>query len=80
LLAPIMSARLDLAVTKKCDGVEPDNVRKEKSEERYTLILFFSLRSMGTLRTQVSPSPPLSRSRTTSGLRLKRTTEVSLLV
>jgi hypothetical protein len=26
LLGPIMSARLDLAVTKGCDGVEPDNV------------------------------------------------------
>lgn len=26
LLAPIMQARLDLAVTKKCDGVDPDNV------------------------------------------------------
>jgi len=26
LLAPIMEARLDLAVTKECDGVEPDNV------------------------------------------------------
>ena len=25
-LAPIMRARLDLAVQKKCDGVEPDNV------------------------------------------------------
>ncbi|MCA9922181.1 MAG: endo alpha-1,4 polygalactosaminidase [Anaerolineales bacterium] len=25
-LAPIMEARLDLAVAKKCDGVEPDNV------------------------------------------------------
>jgi hypothetical protein len=25
-LAPIMNARLDLAVTKQCDGVEPDNV------------------------------------------------------
>jgi len=26
LLAPVMSARLDLAVSKSCDGVEPDNV------------------------------------------------------
>ena len=26
LLGPIMKARLDLAVSKKCDGVEPDNV------------------------------------------------------
>ncbi len=26
LLAPVMAARLDLAVTKQCDGVEPDNV------------------------------------------------------
>lgn len=26
LLAPVMSARLDLAVSKGCDGVEPDNV------------------------------------------------------
>ncbi len=26
LLAPILKARLDLAVSKKCDGVEPDNV------------------------------------------------------
>lgn len=25
-LGPIMEARLDLAVTKGCDGVEPDNV------------------------------------------------------
>ncbi len=25
-LAPVMKARLDLAVTKQCDGVEPDNV------------------------------------------------------
>ena len=25
-LTPLMTARLDLAVTKKCDGVEPDNV------------------------------------------------------
>ena len=25
-LAPVMTARLDLAVTKQCDGVEPDNV------------------------------------------------------
>lgn len=26
LLAPIMRARLDLAKSKNCDGVEPDNV------------------------------------------------------
>ncbi len=26
LLAPVMNARLDLAVSKQCDGVEPDNV------------------------------------------------------
>jgi hypothetical protein len=26
LLGPILTARMDLAVTKKCDGIEPDNI------------------------------------------------------
>ncbi len=37
LLTPIMRARLDLAVTKRCDGVEPDNV---KLMHKYDVIWF----------------------------------------
>jgi hypothetical protein len=37
LLAPIMSARLDLAVQKGCDGVEPDNVDGYANESGFPL-------------------------------------------
>lgn len=36
-LAPIMTARLDLAVAKKCDGVEPDNVDGYTNETGFPL-------------------------------------------
>lgn len=37
LLAPIMTARLDLAVQKGCDGVEPDNVDGYTNESGFPL-------------------------------------------
>lgn len=37
LLAPILTNRLDLAVTKGCDGVEPDNVDGYLNENGFTL-------------------------------------------
>ncbi len=37
LLAPIMSARLDLAVRKGCDGVDPDNVNGYENETGFPL-------------------------------------------
>jgi hypothetical protein len=37
LLAPIMSARLDLAVQKGCDGVEPDNIDGYANESGFPL-------------------------------------------
>lgn len=37
LLAPIMTARLDLAVQKGCDGVEPDNVDGYANESGFPL-------------------------------------------
>ncbi|MFZ1757212.1 MAG: endo alpha-1,4 polygalactosaminidase [Caldilineaceae bacterium] len=36
-LTPVMTARLDLAVTKKCDGVEPDNVDGYANESGFPL-------------------------------------------
>ena len=36
-LEPIMSARLDLAVQKNCDGVEPDNVDAYENETGFPL-------------------------------------------
>lgn len=36
-LAPIMTARLDLAVEKKCDGVDPDNVNGYANETGFDL-------------------------------------------
>ncbi|HIP62302.1 MAG TPA: endo alpha-1,4 polygalactosaminidase [Sulfurovum sp.] len=36
-LAPIMKARLDLAVTKGCDGVEPDNMDGYTNDTGFTL-------------------------------------------
>lgn len=37
LLAPIMEARLDLAVSKQCDGVEPDNMDGYTNETGFEL-------------------------------------------
>ncbi|MDJ0752976.1 MAG: endo alpha-1,4 polygalactosaminidase [Ardenticatenaceae bacterium] len=37
LLQPIMNARLDLAVSKKCDGVEPDNMTAFQNESGFEL-------------------------------------------
>jgi hypothetical protein len=37
LLAPVMSARLDLAVEKDCDGVDPDNVNGYTNDTGYPL-------------------------------------------
>jgi hypothetical protein len=37
LLAPIMEARLDLAVDKRCDGVEPDLVEAHDASTRFSL-------------------------------------------
>jgi hypothetical protein len=36
-LTPVMSARLDLAVTKGCDGVEPDNVDGYQNQSGFAL-------------------------------------------
>ncbi len=36
-LAPIMQARLDLAVIKKCDGVEPDNINGYQNSNGFSL-------------------------------------------
>lgn len=37
LLAPVMRARMDLAVAKGCDGVEPDNVDAYANDSGFTL-------------------------------------------
>lgn len=37
LLSPIMTARLDLAVQKQCDGVEPDNVDAYQNDSGFPL-------------------------------------------
>jgi hypothetical protein len=37
LLSPIMGARLDLALEKKCDGVDPDNLNGYKNETGFPL-------------------------------------------
>jgi hypothetical protein len=37
MLAPIMSARLDLAIQKGCDGVDPDNVNGYENETGFPL-------------------------------------------
>jgi len=37
LLAPVMRARLDLAVSKRCDGVEPDNVDAYQNDSGFPL-------------------------------------------
>ncbi len=57
LLAPIMQARLDLAVSKGCDGVDPDNVNgytndtgfslKADDQKRYNIFLAEAARQRG---------------------------------
>ena len=37
LLAPIMEARLDLAVRKRCDGVEPDNMDAYQNDSGFSI-------------------------------------------